>query len=325
MTTQSGNEIELLADDQRAVLDEVGGGIRSYTARGREVLDGYPAGQPSPSGRGQVLIPWPNRLEDGSYEFDGQRHQLELNEPENGNAIHGLVRWEPWTVAEREPHRVVMTHALSSQPGYPFTLELRIEYALAMDGLNVHTTATNVGESACPYGSGFHPYLTVGTETVDSVILHLPAGTVVGADERGLPLAAAPVEGTEYDFRRPRPIGSTRLDHAFTDLVREEDGIARVALGGAALAAVGAGFSAPVALPDQAQAGQRAIERGIQGDGDDHEIQLQTLRPVSPEYHRARSKGPGLSTERDKLYYAERARGGVGNELIDWSKFASRH
>jgi aldose 1-epimerase len=232
MTTQSGNEIELLADDQRAVLDEVGGGIRSYTARGREVLDGYPAGQPSPSGRGQVLIPWPNRLEDGSYEFDGQRHQLEVNEPENGNAIHGLVRWEPWTVAEREPHRVVMTHALSSQPGYPFTLELRIEYALAMDGLNVHTTATNVGESACPYGSGFHPYLTVGTETVDSVILHLPAGTVVGADERGLPLAAAPVEGTEYDFRRPRPIGSTRLDHAFTDLVREEDGIARVALGG---------------------------------------------------------------------------------------------
>jgi aldose 1-epimerase len=231
-SVQPGEEIVLVDGDQRAVVDEVGGGIRSYRARGRELLDGYPAGQPSTSGRGQVLIPWPNRLEDGSYEFDGQRYQLELTEPENANAIHGLVRWEPWTVAEREPHRVVMTHALSPQPGYPFTLELRIEYALAMDGLTVHTTATNVGESACPYGSGFHPYLTVGTETVDSVILHLPAATVVGADERGLPLAAAPVEGTEYDFRRPRPIGSTRLDHAFTDLVREEDGIARVALGG---------------------------------------------------------------------------------------------
>jgi aldose 1-epimerase len=225
-------EIELVADDQRAVLDEVGGGIRSYTAHGRDLLDGYPAGEPSPSGRGQVLIPWPNRLEDGSYEFDGQRHQLELNEPENGNAIHGLVRWEPWTVADREPHRVVMEHTLSPQPGYPFTLRLSIEYALAMDGLTVRTTATNVGESACPYGGGFHPYLTVGTETIDSVILHLPAGTVVGADERGLPLAAEPVEGTEYDFHRPRPIGSTRLDHAFTDLVREEDGLARVALGG---------------------------------------------------------------------------------------------
>jgi aldose 1-epimerase len=228
----SGEEIELTATDQRVVLDEVGGGLRSYSAHGRELLDGYPAGQPSSSGRGQVLIPWPNRLKDGSYEFDGQRHQLELNEPENGNAIHGLVRWELWTVAVREADRVVMKHSLSPHPGYPFTLELSIEYALGMDGLTVRTTATNVGESACPYGNGFHPYLTVGTETVDSVILHLPAGTVVGADERGLPLAAAPVDGTEYDFRRPRPIGSTRLDHAFTDLVREEDGVARVALGG---------------------------------------------------------------------------------------------
>jgi aldose 1-epimerase len=228
----SREEIELVAGDQRAVLDQIGGGIRSYTARGRELLDGYPAGEPSSSGRGQVLIPWPNRLEDGSYEFNGERHQLELSEPENANAIHGLVRWEPWTVGEREPHRVVMEHTLSPQPGYPFTVLLSIEYALAMDGLTVRTTATNMGESACPYGSGFHPYLTVGTETVDSVILHLPAGTVVGADERGLPLAAAPVEGSEYDFRRPRPIGSTALDHAFTELVRDTDGLARVALGG---------------------------------------------------------------------------------------------
>jgi len=226
------DEIELVAGDQRAVLDEVGGGIRSYAAQGRELLDGYPAGQPSPSGRGQVLIPWPNRLEDGSYEFDGQRHQLELNEPENRNAIHGLVRWEPWTVGEREPNRVVMENVLAPRPGYPFTLRLSIEYALALDGLNVRTTATNDGESACPYGAGAHPYVTVGTETVDSAILHVPGGTVMHCDERGLPVEAASVEGTEYDFRRPRPIGSTRLDHAFTDLAREEDGLARVAVSG---------------------------------------------------------------------------------------------
>ena len=114
MSFPSGEQIEIALDDQRAIVVEVGGGLRAYSVGGRDVLDGYMADEMSPSGRGQVLIPWPNRLEDGSYEFEGQRHQLPCDEPENHNAIHGLVRWAGWTVAEREPHRVVMQHQLAS-------------------------------------------------------------------------------------------------------------------------------------------------------------------------------------------------------------------
>jgi aldose 1-epimerase len=88
----------------------------------------------------------------------------------------------------------------------------------------------NVGEEVCPYGSGAHPYLTVGAETVDSAILRAPGRTVLQSDERGIPVSAESVEGTEYDFRRPRAIEATRLDHAFTDLERGEDGRARVEL-----------------------------------------------------------------------------------------------
>jgi aldose 1-epimerase len=228
--TGANGEIELSGDDQQVVVDLRGGGLRSYSARGREVLDGYPAGEASPSGRGQVLIPWPNRLEGGTYEFDGQRHQLELNEPERGNAIHGLVRFAQWSVAKREPNRAVVGYVLEPQPGFPFTLALSIEYAVSMAGLRVHTTATNAGDEPLPYGSGAHPYLTLGAQSVDKVILHAPGRVVLRTDHRGLPSGAEPVEGTEYDFTRPKPIGSTRLDHAFTDLHRDQDGIARVAL-----------------------------------------------------------------------------------------------
>jgi aldose 1-epimerase len=226
----SGKQITIAAADQQAVVVEVGGGLRSYSAGGRELVDGYRADEMSSSGRGQVLIPWPNRLEDGNYEFDGQRHQLPLNEPEHRNAIHGLVRWAAWTAAAHEPHRAVMENVLHPQPGYPFSLGISIEYALSDSGLKVRTTATNLGTDPCPFGSGAHPYLTLGTATIDRLILRAPGRTVLRSDERGLPIGADAVEGKEYDFRKPRRIGSTTLDHAFTDLERDQNGLARVEL-----------------------------------------------------------------------------------------------
>jgi aldose 1-epimerase len=226
----SGEQITITAGDQQAVVVEVGGGLRSYSEGGRELVDGYRADEMSSWGRGQILIPWPNRLQDGSYEFDGRRHQLPLNEPERRNAIHGLVRWATWTAVEQEPHRAVMKHVLHPQPGYPFTLGISVEYALSDNGLQVRTTATNLGADPCPYGSGAHPYLTLGTERIDHLMLRVPGRSVLQFDERGLPIATDIVEGTEHDFQQPRRIGSTRLDHAFTDLERDQDGLARVEL-----------------------------------------------------------------------------------------------
>jgi aldose 1-epimerase len=230
MTRPSGEQVEISHGDQHVVVVEVGGGLRTYSIAGREVLDGYGADEMSRSGRGQVLIPWPNRLEDGSYEFDGRRHQAPIDDPAENDAIHGLVRWAAWSVGRRDRESVVMEHMLHPRPGYPFSLALSIEYALSDAGLSVTTTATNVGHDPCPYGCGAHPYLTLGTERIDSLVLCAPGGTVLHSDERGLPRGRSPVEGTEYDFRRPRQIDSTRLDTCFTDLERGDDGLVRVEL-----------------------------------------------------------------------------------------------
>jgi aldose 1-epimerase len=230
VTSPSGEQVELTLDDQRACVTEVGAGLRAYSAGGRELLDGYGADEMSPSGRGQMLIPWPNRIEDGVYEFEGQRHQPALNQVDERNAIHGLIRWVPWRIAEREPNRVLMKYGLHPQPGYPFSLDLAVEYVLSDEGLRVGVTGTNVGSRTCPYGAGAHPYLTVGTPTIDEAILRAPAGTVLEADDRGIPIGKTTVEGTEFDFRSERAIGATVLDNCFTDLERDEAGIARVEL-----------------------------------------------------------------------------------------------
>ncbi|MGZ4381327.1 MAG: aldose 1-epimerase family protein [Gaiellaceae bacterium] len=226
----SGRQVELAAGDQRAVVVEVGGGLRTYCANGAELLDGYAEGAMCSSGRGQLLIPWPNRIEDGRYEFEGRTNQLPLSEVVLSNAIHGLVRWATWTVREEGSGRVVAEHVLHPQPGYPYTLALSVEYSLSDAGLRVQTTATNTGSEPCPYGAGAHPYLTVGTATVDPVVLRVPARTVILSDARALPVERRDVEGTPYDFRTPRTIGATVLDSAYADLDRDDDGLVRVEL-----------------------------------------------------------------------------------------------
>ena len=47
---------------------------------------------------------------------------------------------------------------------------------------------------------------------------------------KGFRLGSQPVEGTEYDFRVARRIGSTKLDTGYADLERDEAGLAHVKL-----------------------------------------------------------------------------------------------
>src|SRR3954452_18097063 len=156
----SGRQFEIAAGDQRAVVVEVGGGVRVYAHGDRDVLDPYPEDAMCDGARGTPLIPWPNRLEDGSYEFAGERCQLDLSEPEKNNAIHGLLRWCAWEGVEQKPDRVTMGVRLHRSPGYPHLLDVRVAYVPHADGLTVRTTLTNDGERPCRVGAGHHPYLS---------------------------------------------------------------------------------------------------------------------------------------------------------------------
>jgi len=226
---------------QELIVTEVGATIRAYTVGGQDVIEGFGPREWARSGRGQVLAPWPNRLGDGRFEFSGLQAQAALDEPGRGNAIHGLVRWLPWQVEAHAQNVVTVTCPVRPTPGYPFRLDLRVEYRLGRDGLTVVTTARNPGDVTIPFGLGFHPYLTVGTERVDTVELRLPATRRLVLDARALPTGEVlPVAGTEYDFTVGRAVGPTRLDTAFTGLTRDADGLAWATLddrsGGRALA-----------------------------------------------------------------------------------------
>jgi len=229
----SGTQWTIAFEDQTATVVEVGGGLRAYAAGGRDVIDGYAEDEISPNGAGQTLAPWPNRLRDGQYTFDGHTYQLPLSEPATHNAIHGLVRWLPWRLISHSGSEVTVGVDLPAQPAYPWTVTLTNRYALASGGLTVTHTAINLSADPAPFGLGAHPYvLPPAAGGVDDVWLGVPARSRLLLDGRGLPIGAAKVAGSDFDYTTAKRIGQTVLDTAFGEVIRDESGVSAVTLAG---------------------------------------------------------------------------------------------
>ncbi|HEY0169297.1 MAG TPA: aldose 1-epimerase family protein [Jatrophihabitans sp.] len=214
-----GRRYEIAAGGYRAVLAEVGACLAGLWHDGSPVTVQSPPDALPPKSTGAVLLPWPNRIAGGRYRFDGVDYQLPLTEPARLNASHGLVKWVRWSAISHDGSSVTLAHDLAPQTGYPFELRLEISYRLDADtGLLVSTAVTNTGRSAAPFGAGFHPYLDLADHELDTAELLVPAGAVLEADERQIPIGRRPVEGTPFDLRTIRPIGDLRLDHGFAEL-----------------------------------------------------------------------------------------------------------
>jgi aldose 1-epimerase len=230
MVAPSGEQHEIRRGDQRAVVVAVGGGLRTYDVGDRAVLDGYDVNAPCDGARCQTLVPWPNRVQDGKWSWRGTDQQLAVTEPEQHNAIHGLVRWMPWSVLERTGSSITVGCTSYPQPGYPWVIEVSNAWELGDDGIAVETTIVNRSDTAAPVAAGFHPYISAGTATIDDAILTVPGATRLLTGAQQIPTGREPVAGTDYDFREPRRLGDLKIDHTYTDLRRDADGRCRLRL-----------------------------------------------------------------------------------------------
>ncbi|MEP6817269.1 MAG: aldose 1-epimerase family protein [Marmoricola sp.] len=231
MAAPSGDQHPITGGGYRAVVTECGATLRHLSYDGRDLIQGHGEDEMCSRGRGQLLIPWPNRVRDGAWSFEGRSLQLPLSEPGRHNASHGLVRWASWVPIAAAPSAITLGHRLMAQPGYPWTLDLTAGYVLGDEGLTVTLGALNRSDSRAPYACGAHPYLTAGSSHIDADELTLPGSVrLLTDDERKLPTGREDVAGTSYDFRVARPIGGTVLDDAYTALTRGHDHLARVTL-----------------------------------------------------------------------------------------------
>ena len=245
MLPPSGDQFEISGGGYRAVVTESGAALRLLEYAGRPLLDGFAEDEMSSGGRGQVLMPWPNRIRDGAYSFGGADHQLALTEPKRHNASHGLARWAAWSLEEHTANSVSLGYRLMAQTGYPWTVDLHVLYDLSADGLTVTQTASNLTGTPAPYASGAHPYLVVGSGPVDRLRAD-PAGVHAAARRRRAAAArrsrgrhgdavrlpgrpAGPRHRVQQRVHRPR---ARRGGHRDDRAARAVHGARRGALGG---------------------------------------------------------------------------------------------
>lgn len=228
----SGTQYTLTSGPYRAVIASVGASLRTLEHDGRPLVTGFGADDVRPGYRGAVLVPWPNRVVDGHFYVDGRHHALALTEPERAHALHGLAAWADWTPVDVEEHALTLAHTISPQAGYPFRVRCEVTYSLSDEGLRWSVRATNVGTGRAPYGTGPHPYLVAGPEAVDAWEVSIPAERVLTVTpDRLVPTGVADVatyDGGTLDFRTPRAVGGTFIDHAYTGLLVDDAGLARV-------------------------------------------------------------------------------------------------
>jgi len=142
--------------------------------------------------KGAKLLPFPNRIEDGKYSFEGKSYNLDLNYPEENNACHGFIYDKEFSVSnimeDKDNFSITfLYHYSGALPGYPFPFMAYITYTLSSsDGFKCRTRVENLGQTSMPAGDGWHPFFTFNTP-VDELLLRFPAEKKIEVDERLLP------------------------------------------------------------------------------------------------------------------------------------------
>ncbi|MBK3576081.1 aldose 1-epimerase [Streptomyces sp. MBT65] len=179
--------------------------------------------------RAGLLAPFPNRVADGRYHHGGRDHDLLPGRVGDRTVYHGFAREAPFrlvaaTMTPDSARLLLRTTSMrpGRYPGYPFALDLDVEYTIGRHELAIEIRATNVGETTAPYASGWHPYFTL-SRPVDDLVLHIPAHTLIRTDDSLIPLrgkeALLPLDRCpDLDFRTPRRLGDAVIDACFADL-----------------------------------------------------------------------------------------------------------
>lgn len=203
-----------------SVVPEIGATLTDLIFKGRGIIDGIDTPEAlakNTGGKSSLLFPFPNRLENGQYEWEGKAYQFPINDERTGNAIHGFVRELPFEIERIQLAKHYATielglHYSGQLPYYPFPFQLNITYSIYDHGVfRLSVNCRNLHFYDIPVGFGWHPYFILG-DSANDTSLRLPDVELQEINDKMLPTG----ERIPYPaFSALKPLENTNLDNAF--------------------------------------------------------------------------------------------------------------
>ncbi len=208
------------ANCQFSVLADAGALITDITMGGQSLMDCYETPEALAEfawAKNLVLYPYPNRMHDGQYEWQGKAYQFPINNAVTGNSIHGIgkmsaTRLKNYMITEQMAS-VTLVHEYDGHlPYYPFPFVMEITYTMSITNhFEVDLQFKNTGTETIPVGIGWHPYFRLSDDVCDTS-LKMPSVEKVEVNERLLPTG---VLSRFDDFSELQRIGDTVVDNCF--------------------------------------------------------------------------------------------------------------
>lgn len=190
------------------------GALISKLVLGNEDVIKYPLKEDDPK-KGYpsaLLFPFPNRIKDARYTFEGKEYSLEINDTDSHNAIHGLIAFERFEIVSQSENKAKLKFSYQGQnEGYPFPFDFTVEYVLTANQLNIVVEGLNTGETNMPVGFAWHPYFGFGSNPVGEMTIKAPRRIKMELSERNIPTGESEMERAGLI-----PLKNTILDNVFT-------------------------------------------------------------------------------------------------------------
>ncbi|MCL7753992.1 aldose 1-epimerase [Polaribacter sp. Z022] len=180
-------------------LDQ-GASLQELTLDGKSIIQNLNPLSYETTYASSILFPFANRVKDGIYSFNNESFQLETNQKEENNALHGFVYNKTFKVIKTEELKNSASITLEYEEtnktkGFPYTYFIQVVYTFKNDMLSLSINIKNTDNKTFPFTLGWHPYfisdnlykssinldckqkliigdrnITTGTEEVNSVI-----------------------------------------------------------------------------------------------------------------------------------------------------------